>query len=42
LGENVEDVFFISDHDNKPITNPVFIQQLQEEIRKQLDAETAY
>jgi [protein-PII] uridylyltransferase len=41
LGENVEDVFFISDCDNKPINDPIFVHELQEQIRKQLDAEIA-
>lgn len=39
LGENVEDVFFITDSDNRPIEDPAFIRQLQDSIRKTLDAE---
>jgi [protein-PII] uridylyltransferase len=39
LGENVEDVFFITDPDNNPITDKIAGQKLQDEIKKNLDAE---
>jgi len=42
LGENVEDVFFITDSNNHPIDTDEIGQVLQEEIRKQLDAEIAH
>ena len=42
LGENVEDVFFITDSDNNPIKDPATGQRLQDEIRKRLDAEIAH
>ncbi len=41
LGENVEDVFFITDSDNNPIVDEALGQELQERVRKLLDAETA-
>ena len=41
LGENVEDVFFITDSDNEPIEDAALSQKLQDDIRKQLDAEIA-
>jgi len=41
LGENVEDVFFISDENNEAIKDSSIQQKLQEEIKKQLDAEIA-
>jgi len=39
LGENVEDVFFITDSENHPITDVEAGQILQDEIKKNLDAE---
>ncbi len=39
LGENVEDVFIISDQNNEAITDPTIQEKLQETICKQLDAE---
>jgi len=41
LGENVEDVFFITDSDDNPITDEQTSLSLQAEIRKRLDAEVA-
>jgi len=41
LGENVEDVFFITDSDNNQITDAKAGQKLQDEIKKHLDAEIA-
>ena len=41
LGENVEDVFFITDSDNHPIEDGHIGQLLQDEIKKHLDAEIA-
>jgi [protein-PII] uridylyltransferase len=41
LGENVEDVFFITDSDNQRIDDAELGKKLQEEIRNLLDAETA-
>ncbi len=37
LGERVEDVFFITDSDGKPLNDPKLCEELQEEIRRQLD-----
>lgn len=42
LGENVEDVFFITDSDNEALLDPQLGQRLQDEIRKRLDAEIAH
>ena len=42
LGENVEDVFFITDTKDEPITDPAFMEKLQEKIKKQLNAEIAH
>ena len=41
LGENVEDVFLITDSDNQRINDAELGKKLQEEIRNLLDAETA-
>jgi [protein-PII] uridylyltransferase len=41
LGENVEDVFFITDSDNNRIEDGHIGQLLQDEIKKHLDAEIA-
>ena len=41
LGENVEDVFFISNENNEAINDVSIQQKLQEEIKKQLDEEIA-
>ncbi len=38
LGENVEDVFFITDSSNKPITNLKKAEELENEIKQTLDA----
>lgn len=38
LGENVEDVFFITDHQNRPLQDPALIEELQQAIRSTLDA----
>jgi [protein-PII] uridylyltransferase len=40
LGENVEDVFFITGADHKPLGNPEIIEALQSRIRTRLDEET--
>lgn len=37
LGENVEDVFFITNKNNKPITNKKVIEELQSLIKQKLD-----
>ncbi len=37
LGERVEDVFFITDSHQDPITDPELIESIQREIRRQLD-----
>lgn len=37
LGERVEDVFFITDHDKKPLTDPGICQTLQETLCRTLD-----
>ena len=42
LGENVEDVFFITDQQNGPLQDPVLIEALQQAIRSTLDAETQH
>jgi [protein-PII] uridylyltransferase len=39
LGENVEDVFFITDARNRPLRDPAVIDTLQTLIRERLDAE---
>ena len=36
LGERVEDVFFITDADNQPLSNPELCRRLQEAIVQQL------
>jgi len=41
LGENVEDVFFITDSDNEPLMDPDVGRKLQDDIKKLLDAEAA-
>jgi [protein-PII] uridylyltransferase len=40
LGENVEDVFFITDEDNHKLTDPDRIETLQTTLRSRLDNET--
>jgi len=40
LGENVEDVFFITDSKDQPLRDPAVITALQNRIRERLDAET--
>jgi [protein-PII] uridylyltransferase len=40
LGENVEDVFFITDHENQRLEDPSVIESLQFTLRSRLDAET--
>ncbi len=37
LGERVEDIFFITDNDGNPISDPNLCKQLQDEICQQLD-----
>lgn len=37
LGEKVEDVFFITDKNGDPLSDPKLCQDLQDEIRRQLD-----
>ncbi len=37
LGERVEDVFYIADGNNQPISDPGFCEQLNREIRERLD-----
>lgn len=41
LGENVEDVFFITDEHNKALTNTTEAERLQTRIRETLDAEVS-
>ncbi len=38
LGERVEDVFFVTDRDGQPITDPVLCESIQQAIRDELDA----
>jgi [protein-PII] uridylyltransferase len=40
LGENVEDVFFITDSKDRPLLDPTISNSLQDKIRQRLDAET--
>lgn len=37
LGERVEDIFFITDHQGNPLSDPAQCEQLQDNIRKALD-----
>jgi [protein-PII] uridylyltransferase len=37
LGERVEDVFFITDNDGEPLSDPALCEALQREICEQLD-----
>lgn len=37
LGERVEDLFYIADRDNLPISNPLLCQQLRDRICEELD-----
>ncbi|MDR2212098.1 MAG: [protein-PII] uridylyltransferase [Pseudomonadales bacterium] len=39
MGENVEDVFFITDEHNRPLRDPALADTLQTRIRERLDAE---
>lgn len=39
LGERVEDVFFITDDEQQPLTDPALCEAIQAEIRRQLDAQ---
>ena len=41
LGERVEDVFFITDTNKQPITDPEICQALQQAIRRELDQQAA-
>lgn len=41
LGERVEDVFFITDQERKPLTDPAFCESLQNAICEQLDQQVA-
>ena len=40
LGENVEDVFFITDPHNHKLADPALIETLHATLRSRLDAET--
>ena len=40
LGENVEDVFFITDTDNHKLMDPALTEALQATVRSRLDNET--
>jgi len=40
LGENVEDVFFITDNNNHKLCDPAVIEELQATVRSRLDNET--
>jgi [protein-PII] uridylyltransferase len=40
LGENVEDVFFVTDKDNHKLLDPVLTEILQSTVRSRLDNET--
>ena len=37
LGERVEDVFFLSDNNGQPLSDPALIDALQQAIRDELD-----
>lgn len=41
LGERVEDVFFITNHERKPLADPAFCEALQSAICEQLDQQVA-
>ncbi len=41
LGERVEDVFFITDTDNKPLEDPDFVEEFRSTICKELDEQAA-
>ena len=41
LGERVEDVFFITDSEQQPITDPELCAAIQRAIREQLDEQAA-
>jgi [protein-PII] uridylyltransferase len=41
LGERVEDVFFLTDSDHKPITDPKLCADIQRAIRRELDEQAA-
>ena len=41
LGERVEDVFFITDKNQQPITDPELRERLQDAIRTELDQQAA-
>ncbi len=41
LGERVEDVFFITDENQQPITDPARCEAIQQAIRDELDAQAA-
>ena len=41
LGERVEDVFFITDQEGKPLSDPAFCSSLQDVICEQLDKQVA-
>jgi [protein-PII] uridylyltransferase len=38
LGERVEDLFFIADANDKPITDPAQVERLQHALSKELEA----
>ena len=39
LGERVEDVFFVTDADNQPLSDPQFCLRLQQALVKELQQE---
>jgi [protein-PII] uridylyltransferase len=41
LGERVEDIFFITDHQQQPITDPELCSAIQQAIRDELDEQAA-
>jgi [protein-PII] uridylyltransferase len=41
LGERVEDVFFITDTDNKPLEDPALVEEIRSTICKELDEQAA-
>ena len=38
LGERAEDVFFITDLDGEPVSDPTLCQELQQTLKQELDA----
>lgn len=41
LGERVEDVFFLTDHAQQPLTDPALCEAIQQALRDELDEQTA-